>query len=274
MQSDADGGCCGEDGFRSSNGSCASCSPQGNSYDFMCSNCFEGSKCNARDRAEAADATCEASGCRGGCLMGDECVYNISQVDCNRQRKTWCQACSIAVFDMCYEWADCYAVCSGCCGTATGDCPVAPYPMNIEGPCAPCEHRPPQCEACFPESICTTEYSESKYGSIVKTIMDNYVNPWAVSAESAEESTSSATSATTLAATTQPTTASAAAQVSTTSTTVSTTTAPSTSLVANVTVERVDQVEETEEHTSAGGRVASMLAVSLFVPCWFACFSA
>merc|ERR1712232_576506 len=130
---------------------------------------------------------CEASGCRGGCLVDGECNYDISQVNCSLQRKPWCQACPISVFNYCFPWADCYAVCSGCCGTASGDCPEAPYKLREDGPCAPCANRPKMCEACFPESICSAEYNATLYHNVVTQHMASYVNPWTTTSSKPSE---------------------------------------------------------------------------------------
>jgi len=95
--------------------------------------------------------------------MNGECNYTVTQEACNLDRKPWCQACSLDVWNICAPWADCYAVCTGCCTTTDGKCPEAPYEMRSDGPCAPCEMRPEMCEACFPETICSASYDATKY---------------------------------------------------------------------------------------------------------------
>merc|ERR1712070_323744 len=99
-------------------------------------------------RAEAYEATCEAAKCRGGCLVDGVCTYTVDQESCNRAHNHWCQACSMDVWAYCGPWADCYAVCTGCCTTTDGYCPGhgGPEPpfgvMREDGPCSACAPRP------------------------------------------------------------------------------------------------------------------------------------
>eukprot|EP00929_Paragymnodinium_shiwhaense_P067182 TRINITY_DN3381_c0_g1_i1.p1 TRINITY_DN3381_c0_g1~~TRINITY_DN3381_c0_g1_i1.p1 ORF type:complete len:316 (-),score=48.62 TRINITY_DN3381_c0_g1_i1:258-1205(-) len=174
-----EGGCCGDDGFRISDGSCELCEtqvPQGSAYDHMCSCGQRGaSKCNSMDRQKAAEPTCQNANCSGGCLMDDGvCNFTITEVACNAKRRMWCHACSHDVWLWCGPWADCYSMCTGCCmGTAWGSCPEEPTSMNVDGGCSACGGRPAMCDACFPESACSTAY-DSKY----PIDFDNYVRPW------------------------------------------------------------------------------------------------
>lgn len=245
-QTASEGGCCGEDGFRSTDGTCADCEPQGSSRDFMCALCNTDSKCNARNRAEAVEAECEAMGCRGGCLVNGECTYTISQESCTLERKTWCQACPIATFNFCFAWADCYSVCTGCCASESFGCPESPYQMITKGACSPCQNRPEMCEACFPETICSAEYDATKYNFTVMKKMAE----------------SRATSSTT----------SSRAEISTTTTTSTTTTASTSTGVVGTESKWIYEMNETgdEEHMSTSRRAAmtslsSLLFVGLLV---------
>eukprot|EP00929_Paragymnodinium_shiwhaense_P028512 TRINITY_DN16501_c0_g3_i1.p1 TRINITY_DN16501_c0_g3~~TRINITY_DN16501_c0_g3_i1.p1 ORF type:complete len:140 (-),score=23.01 TRINITY_DN16501_c0_g3_i1:277-696(-) len=63
--------------------------------------------------------------------------------------------------------------------------------MNVDGGCSACGGRPAMCDACFPESACSTAY-DPKY----PIDFDNYVRPWVWSVDltTTTQSTSVATS--------------------------------------------------------------------------------
>eukprot|EP00929_Paragymnodinium_shiwhaense_P028508 TRINITY_DN16501_c0_g1_i1.p1 TRINITY_DN16501_c0_g1~~TRINITY_DN16501_c0_g1_i1.p1 ORF type:complete len:134 (-),score=27.64 TRINITY_DN16501_c0_g1_i1:288-689(-) len=83
--------------------------------------------------------------------------------------------------------------------------------MNVDGGCSACGGRPAMCDACFPESACSTAY-DPKY----PLDFANYVRPWVWSVDltttAKSTSASSSLSTTSAAPSEDPTTAAALAQ--------------------------------------------------------------
>eukprot|EP00927_Polykrikos_kofoidii_P005818 TRINITY_DN12317_c0_g1_i1.p1 TRINITY_DN12317_c0_g1~~TRINITY_DN12317_c0_g1_i1.p1 ORF type:complete len:342 (+),score=24.55 TRINITY_DN12317_c0_g1_i1:242-1267(+) len=163
------GGCCHGDSGRGrirSESSCVGCDkPGSNMFRWLCDSCHQDSACHGMTRIDSGSGECAARNCKGGCLQDGKCDQRVEELSCLNKSfdAIWCPPCDANLWRICHVFSPCYAWPHGCCSKQGGGCPRPPYHIRgTGGDCGSCAAVLPICDACFPQSICSSHY-DSEY---------------------------------------------------------------------------------------------------------------
>lgn len=138
-----------------------------NAWHWQCDgSCHEDSACQGAKRIDDGAAACSAKNCVGGCLRDGRCEHHFvrdQERAClmSNPDAIWCPPCDILLWKSCAAAVPCYDWPFGCCSAESGGCPAPPYEMRRARECGACAFVSRQCDACFPDSICSSHFDPS-----------------------------------------------------------------------------------------------------------------